>query len=638
MKRNTILWILICAIVLLCGILCVGCDEIGSKPGDQAESSNEFIGVNLYVKDQRISYRIVSKGEDIKFPAVTTEGYDQGGWYFDEGVWQEEYSSQALLGYMQKGVASVDLHIKLTPTIYTITYEGVDAEDTSEFPKSFHIESGIVSLPQTVSKVCHIFTGWSMDGASVTEIDPKLLHDVTVTATFEVQHEGVVIEPGYKATCTKEGLSDGSHCTVCGNVLSTQNVIPALGHNYQATWHWQGTESASVDLVCLNDPTHATTLQAEISVMTAEQATCLVEEKTLYIAGVSFGGQSYRDSKEVIGEKIPHEFVSDEKDKVNHTCSMCRQLFPHTDDDIDGVCNDCGLKFETIIRISNKIQLYEITNDLTATYILTENITLDGNWGGIGSTIPFTGKFYGNGKTITALQFSAGGDCGLFVNNSGLIDGLTLSNINLSVSNASATIGGIAAHNYGTIQNCTIQGANTINFSAKWNLTDSNSKSHTIIGGAICGDNQGEIKDCLVEGTMSNVFEVTCYGYHQGMIPGLNPMARVTVDIYYGNVAGQNSGTVSDTKVTCGNSVSLIARASGANPVDGATATMNVKVGSFIGKNSSLLKNCSARAAIIKPETSGDNDHFAYINFTPAPMYENILGEHTGSTEGFEII
>ena len=629
---------LVCALALLCGILCVGCDEGSFIPDDQDDTSNEFIGVNFYVKDERVSYKIVSPGENIKFPTVETEGYDQGGWYFDKGVWEEEYSPEALLDYMQRGMSSVDLHIKLTPTLYTITYEGIDEADTEGFPKNFHIESGVVALPQTVSKVCHTFLGWRMDGLPVTEIDPKLMHNVTVTAVFETHHEDIVIEPGYEATCTKDGLSDGSHCSVCGTVLSTQAKIPALGHNYKATWDWQGTSSASVHLVCLNDSTHASELQAVISVVTEEEATCITEEKTLYTASVSFEGQTYKDSKEVIGEKIPHEFVSDGRDKTNHTCSMCKQQFPHTDDDIDGVCNECGMTFETIIRITDKIQLYEINNNLTATYLLMENITLDGNWNGIGGTVPFTGKFYGNGKTISSLQFSAGADCGLFVNNAGLIDGLTLSNINLTAGNANATIGGIAAHNFGTIQNCTVEGTNTVNFYAKWSLTDSNSRSCTITGGAICGDNQGEIKGCWVEGTMSNTFEVECYAYHQGFIPGISPMARVTANFYYGNVAGQNSGTVSDTSVTCGNSISLTSKASGANPVDGATTTMNCSAGSLIGKNSSLLKNCSARAAIIKQQTTGDSDHFAYINLSSASMYEGILGEHTGSTEGFKII
>ena len=39
--------------------------------------------------------------------------------------------------------------------------------------------------------------------------------------------------PGQAATCTEAGLSDGVKCSVCGEVLSAQQTIPALGHSYQ---------------------------------------------------------------------------------------------------------------------------------------------------------------------------------------------------------------------------------------------------------------------------------------------------------------------------------------------------------------------------------------------------------------------
>lgn len=39
--------------------------------------------------------------------------------------------------------------------------------------------------------------------------------------------------PGQAATCTEAGLSDGVKCSVCGEVLSAQQTLPALGHSYQ---------------------------------------------------------------------------------------------------------------------------------------------------------------------------------------------------------------------------------------------------------------------------------------------------------------------------------------------------------------------------------------------------------------------
>ncbi len=44
-------------------------------------------------------------------------------------------------------------------------------------------------------------------------------------------HRGLVTDVGKQATCTASGLTDGSHCTVCGAVVSEQKEIPAKGHS-----------------------------------------------------------------------------------------------------------------------------------------------------------------------------------------------------------------------------------------------------------------------------------------------------------------------------------------------------------------------------------------------------------------------
>lgn len=54
--------------------------------------------------------------------------------------------------------------------------------------------------------------------------------EVTTTAHPCAAGHTEVIDPGVKATCTEDGITDGKHCSVCNEVLIAQEVAPALGH------------------------------------------------------------------------------------------------------------------------------------------------------------------------------------------------------------------------------------------------------------------------------------------------------------------------------------------------------------------------------------------------------------------------
>ena len=60
---------------------------------------------------------------------------------------------------------------------------------------------------------------------------------VNCDATFSVQivantPHTVVDDLAVAATCTETGLTAGSHCSVCGEIIVAQNVVPALGHDW----------------------------------------------------------------------------------------------------------------------------------------------------------------------------------------------------------------------------------------------------------------------------------------------------------------------------------------------------------------------------------------------------------------------
>jgi hypothetical protein len=45
----------------------------------------------------------------------------------------------------------------------------------------------------------------------------------------------VVTDAAVPATCTTTGLTEGTHCSVCGTVLTTQEIVEKLAHNYTET-------------------------------------------------------------------------------------------------------------------------------------------------------------------------------------------------------------------------------------------------------------------------------------------------------------------------------------------------------------------------------------------------------------------
>ena len=51
------------------------------------------------------------------------------------------------------------------------------------------------------------------------------------TRVFE-GHADIVEDPAREATCTAEGMTEGKHCKVCGEVLLAQSVIPLRSHSY----------------------------------------------------------------------------------------------------------------------------------------------------------------------------------------------------------------------------------------------------------------------------------------------------------------------------------------------------------------------------------------------------------------------
>ncbi len=86
----------------------------------------------------------------------------------------------------------------------------------------------------------HKFGEWTItEEASCTKDGEKVrvcsLCNKTETETIPAAGHTEVIDKAVAATCTKTGLTEGIHCSVCNAVIKAQEVVPAKGHKYVDT-------------------------------------------------------------------------------------------------------------------------------------------------------------------------------------------------------------------------------------------------------------------------------------------------------------------------------------------------------------------------------------------------------------------
>ena len=72
--------------------------------------------------------------------------------------------------------------------------------------------------------------------------------------TIPARHTEETIE-GTAATCTEAGLTEGTKCSACGEILTEQDAIPALGHEYEETVTSEPTytETGIMTFTCIRE-------------------------------------------------------------------------------------------------------------------------------------------------------------------------------------------------------------------------------------------------------------------------------------------------------------------------------------------------------------------------------------------------
>jgi uncharacterized repeat protein (TIGR02543 family) len=166
-----------------------------------------------------------TKFDEYVIYAPSREGYYFQGWY-DNKYFDGADIWVIILGTEQ----DVELYAKWIIRTFTIAYiDGVDGEEI--FPHQIYevdYNSATPIFKGIPTREGYDFVGWDK------EISSQVTGDVVYTAVWREHVHTEVIDKAVAPTCTETGLTEGKHCSVCNEVLTAQNVVDALGHDYDA--------------------------------------------------------------------------------------------------------------------------------------------------------------------------------------------------------------------------------------------------------------------------------------------------------------------------------------------------------------------------------------------------------------------
>ena len=176
---------------------------------------------------------------------------------------------------------------------------------------------------------------------------------------WRVEEYTVVIDAAVGATCTTTGLTEGSHCDVCGEILVAQTVVDKIAHTEVAI----GTE---IDSTCTSIGMTAGKKCSECGVIVEAQAVIPVKahtEETIPAVEPTFNSVGYTEGKK---------------------CSVCDKILvaPTEIAALKGVAqigNTCYESLAKAIAAAKAGDTIKLLADVNGDVTISKSITIDGN-------------------------------------------------------------------------------------------------------------------------------------------------------------------------------------------------------------------------------------------------------------------
>ena len=123
--------------------------------------------------------------------------------------------------------------------VKSIDFGGIDLSGSNKLEIAFKLLAALKKVSLSTTDTLTIAKAAASDNGRAfacmiynTDLKSPTMY-ITNEAKLTVaahEHTKVIDTPAVAATCTKDGCTEGSHCSECGEVLSKSEVIPATGH------------------------------------------------------------------------------------------------------------------------------------------------------------------------------------------------------------------------------------------------------------------------------------------------------------------------------------------------------------------------------------------------------------------------
>ena len=278
----------------------------------------------------------------------------------------------------------------------------------------------------------HINTEWKiLEEATCEKVGSKQLYckeckEIITTARIDKTNHNEVIDSGYLPTCEEDGLTDGSHCSVCNLIIIKQEIISKTGHNYKLNSELSNAEKLVYECECgdsyeiENDGTIICEEHINTTWEIVEEATCdklgkkelkcqickivletisieMTEHEIIIDQAILPGCETEGLTEGSHCNKCNTIIKKQEKiEPINHNYVISKTVSPTKNEDgyIEYTCSNCNDSYQEIIKNTGDYNpTLPITIILSDTSIVVTNNNGGVNINGNNVTINLSGEY-----------------------------------------------------------------------------------------------------------------------------------------------------------------------------------------------------------------------------------------------------